>query len=1025
MSEIAPARRDLLKYAGATTGAAVAGGWLSRPVPAFAAAPANPDDVDDLDGYVDHVGLHSGTPLDTLVFGNPASETAHGLTATLSDVVVAGALSQSSRVLHPTSPATYWGGTVSFTMACSPTDTTYVTVKLSGDEYDNTSKEYDSGNNSWRLQLFCEGLQVGYEDQGAVDSLDILDTAPRLPGRFFFHTLPLPEKLTQGKTSVSLEIRSMGRIWSYGQNQAQLYYNQTTDSRGVYSLYTHTDPFIVLGKSDVQGPIPTPGVRTSPGEELYEQVKARVQSDQTYLLTQATPTALGGWSMQSLAEGYLWSGSPAYQSETALDLVMQAIDGRYWAWKSDATVLTGSDQQWQGFGRVGLVLALLWEHLGDRLDQQLAGAPTDLQNAGFELGGATPLFWTAPGWGTKNATWSRDTTVSHSGGASLKLSVTTAGGYMVVNSAPNIEVTAGATYTFGAWIKTDGATGQTADIDPLFFDGSGNLVGTDTRVFTSTGAHDWEYVSVDVKVPAGASHASLYLNLNQAGTVWYDDVTFYKATEISNPGFENGGAQPASWTAPGWAVDNATWSRDTTVSHSGGASLNLTGAGTGSTISVTQTRFTQVTAGATYTFGAWIKTDGTAGQTADIDPLFFDGNGTLVGSDHRAFTTTGAHDWEYVSIDLTVPSGATQAQLYLNMNGQGTVWFDDVTLVPPATTATVPVRRDAYTDMLLSSREYWRQTFPHYSNQTQICATGLYQANRGLGLLGYSGVWSEDKARSYLYESIGLIPFRGFEDAAGNSNYELGTDYHEVTSGGLTRELGYVGSYGEVTDWLIMMYESVTRGYQGQDAPELAAQMIKMIKARGLFHPIDVDEAGARVARVETVVGWRNEAYPGSVNYASRVVWDCNPVMAAVAFQDADLIGRTQEMLADGQFYPQLDLMVSNSWDRVGMNALRLVSRDWPAFQTLPTRPNRMPTGWDEPDFVFTDEEAGAIAVKNGRELLYASLYWRARQGVNNYARIHHLTEQDQHSATIREVSGVKIPPPSTYPIPTAAAIDP
>jgi hypothetical protein len=1000
MSEIAPARRDVLKYAGAAGGAAAVGGWLARPVPAFADAASSGAST------TSQVDQHEGTPIDTLTFGDATSESAHGLTATLCDTV-AGALGQSARVLHPTAPVSYWGGTLSFTMACSPTGTTYVTVKLWGDEYDPTSVEQDSGNNSWRLQLFCEGLQVGYEDQGEVDSLDILDTGPRLPGRFFFHTLPLPEKLTKGKTSVSLEIRSMGRIWSYGQNQAQLYYNQTTDSRGVYRLYTHTDPFITLPANDVQGPVPVPGVRTSPGPEVMDAIKARVQSDQTYLLTEATPTGLGGWSMQSIAEGYLWSGGPAYQSETALDLAMQAIDGRYWAWKADEVVLTGSDQQWQGFGRVGLVLALLWEHLGDRLDQPVAGAPTALANTGFELGGATPIYWTAPGWGTKNATWARDTAVSRSGGASLKLSVTTAGGYMVVNSTPMTEVTAGGTYTFGAWIKTDGAAGQTADIDPLFFDGNGNLVGSDHRAFTTSGAHDWEFVFIDVTVPAGASQASLYLNLNQAGTVWFDDIAFSASTQISNPGFEDGGAQPAGWTAPGWGTSNATWVRDTTVSHSGGASLKLTGAASSSTIVVTQTRFTAVTTGGTYTFGVWIKTDGTAGQSANIDPLFFDASGTLVGSDHRAFTTSGAHDWEFVSIDLTVPAGATQAQVYLNLNGAGSVWFDDVTLTPPAAAATpVPVRRAAYTDMLLSSREYWRQNFPHYSNQTQICATGLYQCNRGLGLLGYSDVWSEDKARSYLYQSIGLLPLAAPEAADGTPSHPLGKDYVEVTAAGLTRELGFVGSYGEVTDWLIMMYESVTRGYQGQQAPELAAQMIKMIKARAKFHPVDVDGVGARVARVETVIGWRNEAYPGIVNYAERTVWDSNPLMAAVTFGDAELIGWTQEMFRDGQFWVQLDLLTANSWDRVGMNALRLVARDWPAYQALPSRPNRLPTGWDEPDFVFTDEENGAIAVKNGREFLYASLYWRARQGVNNYARIHHLTPRDQHSATIREVTG-------------------
>src|SRR5207248_5595007 len=138
-----------------------------------------------------------------------------------------------------------WGGTLKFDAAVSPTGTTYVTVRLWGDDHDDTSEEAASGTDMWRLQLFCEGKQVGYQDQGAVDCLDILDTAPRTPGRFFFHTLPLPEKMTAGKEKVSLEIRAMGRIWSYGQDSSQLYRIMTTPSRGIYRLYTHTDPCFV------------------------------------------------------------------------------------------------------------------------------------------------------------------------------------------------------------------------------------------------------------------------------------------------------------------------------------------------------------------------------------------------------------------------------------------------------------------------------------------------------------------------------------------------------------------------------------------------------------------------------------------------------------------------------------------------------------------------------------------------------------------------------------------------------------
>lgn len=836
----APRRRDVLKYAG-TTGVAAAGLGLLNSQPA-AAAPA-------ADAAFQPAVCK---PLDIVVFGDESSESAHGLTATLSDTVTGG-LGQTARILNPTAPAGYWGGTLKFDVAVSPTATTYVTVRLWGDDYDATSQQAASGKNMWRLQLFCDGLQVGYQDEGAVDSLDILDTSPRTPGRFFFHTLPLPEKLTADKKKVTLEIRSMGRIWSYGQNADQLYYKMTTPSRGIYRLYTHTEPYFVPPKGEAQGPAPVPTVRGVEGPEVLEAVRRRVAKDQKSYLTSANPAGMDAWAYQSLAEGYLWSGSPAYHNPVALDRVLRALDGRYMAWKNDATVMTGSDQQWQGFGRVGLVLALLWEHLGDRLDQKVTGSPYEISNPGFEEGGDTPMGWQVPGWGkSADASWTRDTTVSRSGSASLKVTATAANGFITVYSSPKTRVGQG-TYTYGAWIRTDGVTG--------------------------VGAH--------------------------------------------------------------------------------------------------------------------------------IDPLFFDASGKLVGSDHRKFAATGTHGWEYVSLDLDTPDGATQVEFHLRLSGPGTAWFDDLTVTAPAGTGTPepPVRRAAYIDMLKSSRDYWRRHFPHYTNQSQICAIGIYQANRGLGLLAPQLALPEEKARDYLYQSLGMKPYLGKEDADGNPTKPLGESYYQVSRAGLTRELGYVGSYGEVIDWLVMMYESVTRGYRRQEAPELREQMVKIIKARGRFRVVDVDETGARVSRIETVVGWRNEVYPGEIAYASRTAWDSHPLMSAAVFKDPDIVGWTQEMLADGQFYKQLDLHVHHTWTRVGLAALRLVSRDWDAFQALPARPGRIPTAWDRPDFVFTDEENGVLAVKNGEELLFASLYWRARQGVNDYARVHHLTPTDQRSATIRQRS--------------------
>lgn len=57
----------------------------------------------------------------------------------------------------------------------------------------------------------------------------------------------------------------------------------------------------------------------------------------------------------------------------------------------------------------------------------------------------------------------------------------------------------------------------------------------------------------------------------------------------------------------------------------------------------------------------------------------------------------------------------------------------------------------------------------------------------------------------------------------------------------------------------------------------------------------------------------------------------------------------------------------------------------------------------DQPDFVFSDEENGVLALKCGGEILYASLYRRARHAVNFLAKIHYLTPRIERIATIRE----------------------
>jgi len=55
------------------------------------------------------------------------------------------------------------------------------------------------------------------------------------------------------------------------------------------------------------------------------------------------------------------------------------------------------------------------------------------------------------------------------------------------------------------------------------------------------------------------------------------------------------------------------------------------------------------------------------------------------------------------------------------------------------------------------------------------------------------------------------------------------------------------------------------------------------------------------------------------------------------------------------------------------------VPDEYELLKAQPPRARLLPMTPGQPDFVFSDEEDGVVAVKNGDEILYASLYWRAR----------------------------------------------
>ena len=856
------ARRTVLAGAGALSGIAAA----SVIAPREAAVAAPPPRT-----------------LDSIVFGDSASEAAHGLSAELSSAAAAedGALAQRARVFHPTDPQSYWGGGATFTMKVARTGTTYVSVKLWGGDFDTTD------GNEWRLHLYAhidgQVQQIGYQEQGVIDSLDARHWQPRSPGRFFLHTVPLPEALTSGRTELTLEIRATGRIWSYGGTPEKYYYPMTEDSRPVYAAYTHDAPYLELEPSDVLGTAPTAHAR--PSEETLdalEAVRDRVDGDLENLLVGADPARLDGWQIQELVEAYMWDDpegrNPGYAAPETLARIFAAIDGRYRAWQADPRELTGSSQQWQGFGRYALALYLLGEEHRDQveeaLDQPLAGAQRDLVNPSFEIGRASAPGWTKAGWLKNQGEVARvtDTAAPAAGMAALRIT-NGAGQVTLVDNATVVPVIGGQDITVSAWIRTEG----------------------------------------------------------------------------------------------------------TSTSDTAGAALNL----------------------------VFRDPSGT------IQPV--DGkNDTRVWAPKDAPTT----DWTQVEATLTIPAAATQLAVSVRLWDAGTAWFDGVVVpsAPAEHDGGAPLRRRAYGDMMAAHMIHWRRSFPHYTNQIQICSIGLYQVSRALQLYfpdriaetGIAPDRMEEVVRGHVEEGLGLRPWMGrFEEDLVTRRSYLGSSYRQVTHAGLTRELGYVGNYGEVHDWLVMLWEAIVRGDGApQDGDPWVEQVTEHVRrlsrTRLRFRVVEQDEDGARVVQEETVTGWRNEVYPGKVAYVQPTSWDGNPLQVVTTYGagDAELEAAARQLDTDGQLGRAIALLHERAGGRVGLNAFRFIAHHYPAWSEAGSADDAsLPV---EKDFVFADPENGIVAVRHGEDLLWATTYFRARQGINSYGRVHLIRDGVHRSATVR-----------------------
>ncbi len=309
-------------------------------------------------------------------------------------------------------------------------------------------------------------------------------------------------------------------------------------------------------------------------------------------------------------------------------------------------------------------------------------------------------------------------------------------------------------------------------------------------------------------------------------------------------------------------------------------------------------------------------------------------------------------------------------------------------------------RRAALTDMLLTSRNLNQRSRRQYSNQTMIKDLyGIYYCNKGLQLINPDKALPEKEALRYLYEAVGLQPWLGSDGDNGPTRSQ-GDNYWELTKKGLTKELGFVGNYGEVLDWVTEIYEATRPQPEQPGDDKIKQQVIKIGLARSCFRYPMPDDDKYNAMRQEVVVGWRDVHYPGDVTYAQRPSWDGNPAQIAAATLDTRLVAFAQQMFSDNQFFSIVGQRMKDNGFRVTAGLLN-VPDQYDLLKAQPASSYQLPMSAGQPDFVFADEDDGVVAIKNGKEIFYASLYWRARNAINHLARVHDILPGYDRIATV------------------------
>ncbi len=303
-------------------------------------------------------------------------------------------------------------------------------------------------------------------------------------------------------------------------------------------------------------------------------------------------------------------------------------------------------------------------------------------------------------------------------------------------------------------------------------------------------------------------------------------------------------------------------------------------------------------------------------------------------------------------------------------------------------------RREAWAQVLQASLDWNRKNGRRsYTNQSMIVDRNLYTANRALMLIDPARALPEQQALRYVYEAIGLRPWLGNDTDDGGSAKPYGTNYIQITRKGLSRELGYVGTYGET----ILKFLRDMAELTGDE--KVRQQLIKIETTRMFFRYPSLDADGYRTMKLATEIDSRTAHFPLSFGaYAMPHINEAWGMELPAYLKDTVSVGAAQQCLEDNQYFPRLASR-ANEKDTLGM--MRNLD-EYAVVKALPKSAFRLPMTDGQSDFVFSDEENAVLALKHGDQRLFVNFYFRQEYGVSGATRILDLTPTILRIATVK-----------------------